>query len=818
MALTVRYADIILPLALPKRSYTYSIPEELAPQVLSGVRVEVQFGKSKLYSGLVERVHDQKPDHRLKSILSVLDDIMVVTPQQLKLWDWLADYYCCTLGEVMLAALPGHLKLSSETRFVFNADYGDNFSALDNDEYLIGEALHLQKEITVEDARKILNKKTVFPVIQRLLSKGVLFLREDLQEKFKPRKVTAVRLAEPYRTQPERLREVFRELDKYERQVETLMAFLHLSKSQSVVRKQEVLDKAGVSDSTFKALVKKEILEVYESEVSRMAGYEEALDVAGELSAQQSRSLQEIAGHFADKSAVLLHGVTGSGKTRIYIELIRQVMQRGGQVLYLLPEIGLTTQLVGRLQKVFGSDVAVYHSKINYNERVECWRSAVSGKPLIVGARSGLFLPFSKLELIIVDEEHDNSFKQYDPAPRYNARDTAIYLANLYKAKVLLGTATPSLESYHNAQSGKYGLVELNERFGGLELPEMHTIDLRVETKTKRMQGIFSPALLEALQTALDNGEQAILFQNRRGYSPILECQICGWTAQCRHCDVSLTYHKHSNSLRCHYCGYKQEPVALCPACGSGKITLLGFGTEKIEDELKLFLPKARIGRMDMDTAGTKTKLGNLLNDFEEKRLDILVGTQMVTKGLDFDNVGIVGVLGADQLVRFPDFRAAERAYQLLTQVAGRAGRKHKRGRVLIQAFDPGHPVLLDVQGGDFKGFMQRELRERLEFKYPPFYRLINLSIRHKDEKITHAAAALFGKMLREKLGERVLGPVLPHVPRMRGYYVEEIMLKLEKSAPLLADAKGMIQYIREIVLGKPGFGQVMVGVDVDPM
>ena len=811
------YADIILPLALPKRTYTYAVPEELVAQVQPGVRVEVQFGPSKLYSGLVEQVHQTPPDYRLKKIIGVLDEVTVVSPQQLALWDWIADYYCCTLGEVMQAALPGHLKLTSETKLVFSATFGDDFSALDNDEYLIAEALHLQQEVSVDDARKILNKKTVFPVIQRLLNKGVLFLREDLQEKFKPRKVMAVRLAEPFRTAPNLLRDIFAELSGKERQLEILMAYLALSKQQPVVLRQEVLQKADVSESSFRTVVKKGILEIYDREVSRLSGYEDELAEAGDLSPQQQRAVDEIRTHFQEKSTVLLHGITGSGKTRIYLELIRETIRQGGQVLYLLPEIALTTQLTTRLQRVLGSEVAVYHSKINYQERVEIWRSAAAGQSVILAARSGLFLPFQRLQLLIVDEEHDNSYKQYDPAPRYNARDTAIYLARLYGAKVLLGTATPSLESYYNTQTGKYGLVELNERFGGLQLPDMQSIDLKEQYKQKQMQGIFSTPLLESLQAAIDQGEQAILFQNRRGYSPILECQVCGWTAQCRHCDVSLTFHKHSNRLRCHYCGYQTEPVTVCPACGSGKVTLLGFGTEKIEDELKIYLPKARIGRMDLDTAGSKTSLAALLHDFEEKRLDILVGTQMVTKGLDFENVGVVGVISADQLLRFPDFRSGERAYQLLTQVAGRAGRKHKRGRVLIQAYAPGHPVLQEVLRGDFPAFLRRELQERREFHYPPYYRLIHLTLRHKEEKTVHQAAVFFGKLLTEKLGDRVLGPVLPHVARVRGYYTQEILLKLEKSAPLLNDAKAMLRYFTEVMLGQAAFGKIQVAVDVDP-
>ncbi len=812
------FADIILPLALPKRTYTYSIPESVRTLIQPGIRVEVQFGRSKLYSGLVARVHAEVPDYQVKPIISVLDEVTVVTPQQLALWDWIADYYCCTLGEVMSAALPGHLKLTSETKLVFSNIFGDDFTTLDNDEYLITEALQIQQEITVEDARKILNKKTVFPVIQRLLTKGVLFLREDLQEKFKARKLTAVRLAEPYRTQPDLLREVMRDLQNKERQLEILMAFLALDKNQPFVRKQDVLYKADVTESTLNTLFKKGILERYDMEVSRLSGYEDDLVEVDDLADQQRQALAEIEAQLVEKKVVLLYGVTGSGKTRVYVEMIRDVMRQGGQVLYLLPEIALTTQIIHRLQKVFGDEVSVYHSKVNTHERVEVWKAAASGKPVILAARSGLFLPFQNLQLIIVDEEHDNSFKQYDPAPRYHARDTAIYLAHLYGARVLLGTATPAIETWHNAQTGKYGLVEMPLRFGGLELPEIQTVDLREQMKTKQMQSIFATPLIEHLQQSIEKGEQAILFQNRRGYAPMLECQVCGWNAQCRHCDVSLTFHKHTNRLRCHYCGYTQEPAVVCPACGSGKITLRGFGTEKIEDELKLFLPNARIGRMDLDTAGSKNNLLALLSDFEERRLDILVGTQMVTKGLDFDNVSLVGVLGADQLTKFPDFRSGERAFQLLTQVAGRAGRKYKRGSVLIQAFDPKHPVLLEVLRGDFRGFAERELKERREFHYPPFYRLINIELRHKDPKVVHEAAAQYGKMLRQKLGERVLGPVQPNIARIRGYYAQDIMLKLEKSAPLLSDSKALIRHSTEILTGKPGFGQVQVVVDVDPM
>lgn len=812
------YADIILPLALPRRTYTYLVPESVLPFIQTGVRVEVQFGKSKLYSGLVERVHSETPAYTVKPVISVLDEVTIVTPEQLRLWHWISEYYCCTLGEVMAAALPGRLKLSSETSMVRNADWGDDFSELDAESYLIAEALLIQQEITVEDARKILNKKTVFPVIQRLLNLGVLFLREDLQEKFKSRKVSAVRLLEPYRSQPEQMRAMFAELQGKERQLEILMAYLTLGKSRPFVRKQELLHKADVSESSLRTLVKKGILEIYEQDVSRLGAYEEDLLEAEQLTEQQTRALDAIRASFENKDVVLLNGVTGSGKTRVYVELMQEVIRNGGQVLYLLPEIALTTQIVNRLQKIFGEDVAVYHSRINNNERVEVWKAAFSGKKVILAARSGLFLPFKNLKLVVVDEEHDPSFKQYDPAPRYHARDTAIFLSGLYGAKTLLGTATPSLETWHNTQSGKYGLVTMNERFGGLQLPQIEITDLREQLKTRRMQGIFSTPLIDRLQKALANGEQAILFQNRRGYAPMLECGVCGWNAMCKHCDVTLTFHKSTNRLRCHYCGYTEDPATVCPACGSGKITFKGFGTEKIEDELKLFMPEARVARMDLDTAGTKSGLIALLNDFEERRIDILVGTQMVTKGLDFENVGFVGVLGADALTKFPDFRAGERAFQLLTQVAGRAGRKKKRGEVLIQAFDTQHPVVQEVLHSNMAGFFDRELKERAAFKYPPFYRLIHLELRHKDLPTVNAAGAMMAKMLRQRLGDRVLGPVIPNIARVRGYFGQDILIKLEKSGPLIAGAKSWIKEVQEKLAGQPGFSRIVLAIDVDPI
>ncbi len=812
------FVDVILPLALPKRTYTYSVPESAAEWIQAGVRVEVPFGRNRLYSGLVERIHHDTPDYPVKAVIAVLDEVMIVTPLQMRLWDWIADYYCCTLGEVMTAALPGYLRLSSETRFSLNPAFEGAITSLGADEYLIAEALQLHKDITVDDARKILQKKTIFPVIQRLLNKGVLMLREELQEKFKPRRLVAVRLTSYYREDGTRLKEAFELLDRSERQMELLMAFVALQKSRPFVSRRELISKAEVTDGVLRSLVKRDILEVYERETSRISGYEGDVHEAEVLTPQQVRALGEIDAQFAHKNVVLLQGVTGSGKTRVYIEQMQKVLRAGGQVLYLLPEIALTTQIISRLQRVFGSEVVVYHSKISYQERVELWRATAAGKPVLLTARSGLFLPFRDLRLIVIDEEHDPSFKQHDPAPRYHARDTAIYLAALHGAKVLLGTATPAVESYHNALSGKYGWVQMPERFGGLQLPDIQIIDLGEQYKTRQMQSLFATPLLNALKESIEKGEQVILFQNRRGYSPALTCEVCNWTAMCRHCDISLTWHLATKQLRCHYCGYQQEPVQQCPACGSGKVRLRGFGTEKIEDELKIFLPTARIARMDLDTAGTRSSLTALLDDFEERRTDILVGTQMVTKGLDFDNVALAGVIGADQLIRFPDFRAGERAFQLLTQVAGRAGRRQKRGLVLIQTFQPQHPVLLEVLNGDLPAFYTRELAERQAFHYPPFYRLIHLLIRHKKQEVVEAAAIFFSNALRAVLGDRVLGPVLPGVPRIRGLFGQNILLKLEKDATLLANTKALIRQTEIQMVARAGWSLVILSTDVDPV
>ncbi len=832
------FAEVILPLAVPK-PYTYAVPEELVAAVRPGLRVEVEFGGAKRYAGLVSRLHHDAPQHKYKTILSVIDEEPILNERTLQFWQWLADYYCCSLGEVMEAALPANLKLASERRLVLSPLYDGNFTGLTDKEYLITEALSIQETITIDDVRKILEQKSIYHIVKSLLDKKVIYLYEEMEEKYAPKKVACVRLAEPYRSDSKQLAGAFDLVAKAQRQTEALMAFIQLSREtkhkDGGILRSELYKKATVDSTVLNSMAKKGIFELYEREVSRIGGYEDEVTEADNLSSQQARALGEIRSHFAEgKNTVLLHGVTGSGKTRVYLELMQEALARGEQVLYLLPEVALTTQIISRLQKTLGDAVVVYHHRITNNERVEVWQkvggrwtvdggqepnhqSPITNHQVIVGARSGLFLPFEKLGLVIVDEEHDTSYKQNDPAPRYNGRDAAIYLAHLHGAKVLLGTATPSLESYQNAKSGKYGLVEMNERFGGIEMPEIVVVDARQELKERKMQSHFTSVLLESLKEALAKGEQAILFQNRRGYSPTLRCNTCGWHSECINCDVSLTYHKWRNNLQCHYCGYQQELNKTCPACGSHELNLQGFGTEKIEDELKIYLPDASIGRMDYDAVRTKDAHARIINDFEERRIEVLVGTQMVTKGLDFENVSVVGVISADQLLQFPDFRSGERGFQLIVQVAGRAGRRGKRGKVIVQAMNPAHPVIREVIDNDFQAFYEREIMERKAFEYPPFTRLINITLKHKKSDVLNRGAKIFAQVLRAKLGNRMLGPTVPPVGRVREYYLLDILIKMERNPAIWKATKDLIWEATRVMQQEEGFSTVRVNVDVDP-
>lgn len=817
-ASTGTYVDVILPVATP-RAYTYYVGEEHLDSVRLGVRVEVQFGKSKLYSGIVAEVHDRAPEqHAPKAVLNVLDEEPVVDERQLRLWRWIADYYACTLGEVMNAALPANLKLASETRVLIAPDFDEDYSQLDDREYLVAEALSLQKELSIDDIRKIIGQYTVYPLINRLLERGVVYLKEEMLDRYRPKRERMVRLGVPYRNNPEALAEAFSLLSRSNRQVETLMAFVQEARrGRGGLKRRRIQEIAGVDSSVMRAIESKGVFELYEEEVSRIAPYARELDPIAPLSEQQARVLSELRGLYDEKDVVLLHGVTGSGKTRVYIEVIQAAIARGEQILYLLPEIALTTQIISRLQKVFGDKIAVYHSKLNNNERVEVYRSAASGTPVILGARSTVFLPYRKLGWVIVDEEHDGSYKQHDPSPRYHGRDTAIVLATMHGAKVLLGTATPAVETYHHVRTGKYGLAEMTERYGGSRLPKLEIVDLKEQTAKQQMQSHFSQELIARIRTTVEAGRQVILFQNRRGYAPTLRCESCAWASECVHCDVTLTYHKFRHNLQCHYCGYQKDVLKQCPACGSARLRMQGFGTEKLEDDLKVYVPELTISRLDLDTVRGKNALVQIIEDFEERRVDVMIGTQMVTKGLDFANVGLVGVLNADLSLNYPDFRATERGFQLLTQVSGRSGRGRERGTVMVQAYDTGHPVLREIAEADYASFFDREIEERQQFRYPPFYRLVKVTLKHKKPQVLNDAARIYADYLRKRLGDRVVGPAIPHVSRIRNYYLLDVMLKLERDAKLIRYTKELLREAAVEVHGERGLSTVRINVDVDP-
>lgn len=815
------YAEVIIPLALPK-NYTWAIPAHLADQVREGVRVEVGLKQTKRYAGIVKRVHNEKPEFfEPKDILNVLDVEPIVYQEQLKLWEWIARYYMCSEGEVMAAALPSHFKLSSETQLVYNEEFGDNFNQLDHDEYLIAEALLLKKELKVSEVQMVLDSSHVYPVINRLIDKKVCFVWEALKETYSPKKDTFV-LLNPIYDDEDELSRLFNEDKKLQRagkQMELLLSYLHLIKTEGEVSKSGLLKKSGASDAQLKGLVDKKILFLEKRLVDRLRYLPRDINIDFSLTEVQQTALGEINQHFTDKSVCLLHGVTASGKTLVYIRLIEQYIRKGKQVLYLLPEIALTSQIIRRLQKHFGGYIGIYHSRFNQNERVEIWNKVKSGElKIVLGARSSLFLPFSDLGLIVADEEHDSSFKQQDPAPRYNSRDGAVYYASLFDADVLLGSATPSVESYYNAQSGKYGLVEMNERFGGVQLPVINIIDTKKIMQPNKDKVMISPELHAAIEQSMVRNKQVILFQNRRGYSPYQVCLSCGWIPQCKFCDVSLSFHKNTNKLHCHYCGTVYPPVVSCMACGSHQFSQRNFGTEKIEEQLEEMFPRNRIARMDVDSVRGKMAHDNMIQAFEQLRLDILVGTQMVVKGLDFENVELVGILDADSLLSFADFRVNERAFQLMEQVSGRAGRKDGKGHVFIQVGNTRHPVLQFVQQHDYKAFYQHEIEGRKHFFYPPFSRCIMLTFRHPIRDVADAAAMSMAASLKTEFGSYLVGPAEPVVNRVRNQYLMELLIKLPREALVMSRCKAQIHEQIAILHQAKRFKNVMVIVDVDPM
>jgi primosomal protein N' (replication factor Y) len=813
------FVEVILPLAI-SRNYTYRVPFELNNAIVIGKRVVVQFGKSKLYTAVVLSITEHAPEkYEAKYIIDILDEQPVVTQRQLQFWQWLAEYYMCNEGEVMNAALPSALKLASETKVMLNKDFEYDKAALNDKEYLITEALDIQPELTISDIAKLLGQKTVMPILKSLFEKNIVTISEEVSERYKPRKRTYLTLNPVYHNQ-ESLKELFMILEKRApKQADAVLAFIKLSRQQKAVSKSELIEESGSGDSSIKSLIEKEVFIAEEKNVSRL-GYEDDEDQLSNfiLSPAQEIALAYTQEQFLEKDVVLLHGVTSSGKTQIYIKLIEEMIATGRQVLYLLPEIALTTHIIERLRVYFGGTIGVYHSRFNDNERVEVWQKVLNNEyKVVLGARSSVFLPFSDLGLIIVDEEHETSYKQFDPAPRYNARDAAIYLANIYKSKVLLGSATPSFETYYNARVHKYGFVELAERYGGVQLPLIEVVSISEETKRKTMQSHFSSVLMQDIQLALDNKEQVILFQNRRGYAPVLMCKVCAYTPKCINCDVSLTYHKHSHKLHCHYCGYKEDTPSICPACGSTHLEYKGFGTEKVEDELSVLMPNVRLARMDLDTTRSRNSLQTILNNLEEKKIDVLIGTQMVAKGLDFADVTVIGIINADSLLKYPDYRANERSYQMLAQVSGRAGRRGKQGKVVIQTYDPNHRVIKQVIENDYSDLYFTEMEERKSFKYPPYYRIISMDVKHKNPEILYNQAEYLANELRKHFGDRVIGPEAPLINRIRNYYIKSIMLKFERDTISIVKAKAIIRdVITQFQTTKLSKGSI-VQPDVDP-
>lgn len=818
------FVDLIIPVPLPNL-FTYFVQDHQVDEVEVGKRVVVKFGKSKFYTAIIRSIHKTPPkEYQAKAIEFVLDDFPIVTDIQLKLWDWMKVYYMCSPGEIMNAALPSGFKLVSETKVLLNDIEEPDLSKLSDHEYLVSEALQIQPILSLEDISNILGVKNIHGIIKSLLEKNVIVLEEEVKERYKPKVESFITIDTDNYTSEADLLNAFPLLSSAPKQEDLLMKIMgtpDLNVQEFSVKRSKFLKDSKVSSAALNGLQKKGIVKIIEAEVGRLGTYNGLIQELPNLSDDQEEVYQNIKSEFTTKDVVLLHGVTGSGKTEVYIKLIKDAIDKGEQVLYLLPEIALTTQIIVRLQKIFGDAVGIYHSKFNLNERVELWQSLIKGKgskyKVILGARSALFLPFQNLGLVIVDEEHENTFKQYDPAPRYHGRDLAIVLSKMSKSKVLLGSATPSVESFFNANTGKYGFVELKKRFSGVQLPEVQCGDLKEEKKKKKMISIFTPLLKLQMEEALEQKEQIILFQNRRGFAPTLECYTCGHVQQCKRCDVSLTFHKYANLLRCHYCGYVEQIQIACAACGSVETDLKGFGTEKIEEEVKNIFPKAKVGRMDLDTTRGKNAYQKLISEFEDKEIDILVGTQMLTKGLDFDNVSVVGILNADQMLFYPDFRAFERAYQLMAQVSGRAGRKQKRGKVVIQSHNPHHSTIRDVMANDYLNMYNTEILNRRNFNYPPFYRLISLTFRHRDKNVLDACCDSYAMNLRAEVGEeRLLGPEYPGIARINNQYNKKILIKVEKELSITA-IKNSIQNWVNVFKKDPSFKSVRIIIDVDP-
>lgn len=812
------FVEVILPLSLAK-TFTYRVSEAEFHFVKNGMRVVVPFGKSKMYTALIIDKHQNEPTlYEAKEIDQILDEKPIVTQFQITHWQWIASYYMCAIGDVYRGAMPSALLLESETIISQKQSVIIEEAELTDDEFLVYQALQHQSSLRIQDITAILNKKNVFPVIQKLIDKQVLVLHEEVQELYKPKLVRYVRLHSKYDLNVG-LGDLLESLKSASKQREIVLSYFQLSaKYKQPISVKQLVETANSSSAILKALIEKQIFEDYFIQEDRVNFIGNPQENALELSNAQQEAFHQIQTSFTTQEVCLLHGLTSSGKTEIYIKLIEEQLASGKQVLYLLPEIALTTQLVGRLRTYFGDKVGVYHSKYSTNERVELWKQVLEQSPkaqIVIGARSALFLPFSNLSLIVVDEEHEQTFKQVDPAPRYHARDAAIVLANYHKAKVLLGSATPSIESYFNAQSNKYGLVEITERYGNVQLPEIELVDLKDSYFRKKMTGHFSTTLIEAITAALSLGEQVILFQNRRGYSPIIECLTCGNVPQCQQCDVSLTYHQHKNQLRCHYCGYAMAKPTQCHSCSSIDLATKGFGTEQIEQELQAIFPDAKTGRMDQDTTRGKFGFEKIIDSFKNQEIQILVGTQMLAKGLDFNNVSLVGIMNADTMLYHPDFRAFERSFQMMTQVAGRAGRSEKQGKVVIQTYNPEHNTIQQVTRNDYVGMYKEQLYDRQIYKYPPYFRIIRLTLKHRDfDKVKEGSMWLY-QVMSQNLNMPVLGPEEPPISRIRNEYIRTILIKIPQTAPI-GSTKKTIQKMLTSFEAVPQYRSIKVAVNVD--
>lgn len=817
-----KYVDVIVPLPIASQ-YTYSVPAELEESVQEGCRVVVSFGQKKFYTAIVTKVHYVAPEnYETKDVEEVLDTSPVILPTQFRFWEWLSTYYLCTLGDVYKAAMPSGMKLESETLVAYNEEFEATVPLPKNEQRIL-DLLNDDKEQCVTQLQKASGLKSILPIIKRLLEKQAIFVKEDLKRNYKPRTEARVRLTEAYSTE-HALRELFDNLGRAKKQLSLLMKYIELSgwmgtaSTLKEVSKKDLLDKTGASVSILNSLVEKGVLETYYYEIGRLDKSIKGTLSLNPLNVAQERAFTAIRNSFQEKSVCLLHGVTSSGKTEIYIHLIEEVLRKGQQVLYLLPEIALTTQITERLKRVFGHRLGVYHSKFPDAERVEIWKKQLTDESydIILGVRSSIFLPFKRLGLIIVDEEHENTYKQQEPAPRYHARSAAIMLASMYGAKVLLGTATPSVESYFNARKGKYGLVQLKERYKEIRLPHIELVDIKELTRQKRMKGPFSPVLVKEIRSALDRREQVILFQNRRGFAQMIECRTCGWIPKCKNCDVSLTFHKRLNQLTCHYCGYTQSVAASCPACGGVELLNRGIGTERIEEDIQLTFPDVRVARMDLDTTRSRTAYEKIIADFEQGKTDILIGTQMISKGLDFNHVNVVGILNADTMLNYPDFRSYERAFQLMAQVAGRAGRKDKQGLVILQTKSPELPVISQVLNNDYEQLYEDQLAERQVFRYPPFYRLIYVYLKHRKEDVLEQAAEMAATLLRTGLGNRVLGPDKPPIARIQTLFIKKIMIKVELTASM-TKVRDYLKGVQRTLSEDARFRSLIVYYDVDP-